>query len=88
METVTMMISFLQVNLERSPGAHDLAQATIENNLVDIIIASEPNKKYLDNGGWFMDKKRDAALKVYNKKVKVYEAGSGEGFVCRLDSDK
>lgn len=75
------MIKFLQINLERSPGAHDLAEVTIKNKKVDIIVASEPNKKYLDKEGWFMDGKRDSALKVFSKKLKVFEWGKGEGYV-------
>ncbi|KAI5747429.1 hypothetical protein M8J77_014440 [Diaphorina citri] len=35
----------------------------------------------MDTAGWFVDKKRDTALKVYNKDVKVYETGNGDGFV-------
>lgn len=74
------MIRFLQVNLERSPAAHDLAVTTMTENSIDIILASEPNKNIILNGGWFMDKKRDSAIKMHNKNIKVYDAGSGEGF--------
>lgn len=75
------MISILQINLDRSVAAHDLVDITVVDKKIDIVLISEPNKNHVVKGGWFMDKNRDSAIKVYNKKIKVYDAGSGEGFV-------
>lgn len=52
-----MEISFLQINLERSPPAHVLAEKTIDENNIDILITSEPNKNIMDSAGWFTDAK-------------------------------
>lgn len=75
------MMKFLQINLERSPGAHGLAiKTTIENDIV-VILASEPNKKCLISEGWFFDDTRGAAIKVTGNNLRVYDTGSGKGFV-------
>ncbi|KAJ3619182.1 hypothetical protein Zmor_008738, partial [Zophobas morio] len=47
----------------------------------DVLIASEPNKKRMDKGGWYVDTYRDAAIKVLNRKQKVENSGRGKGYV-------
>jgi hypothetical protein len=37
-----------------------------------ILLVSEPNKKLVGKGGWYLDEQHDAAVKVIGKKPKVF----------------
>jgi hypothetical protein len=69
----------MQLNLNRSSAAHDLVMESEPK--ADVLIASEPNKKRMDKGGWYVDTYRDAAIKVLNRKQKVENSGRGKGYV-------
>lgn len=75
------MVKFLQINLEKSPSAHGLAEKTTMENKTDVILASEPNKQCLKSGEWFFDDTHLAAIKVKDRNIRVYDTGSGKGFV-------
>lgn len=88
MEIIKKMINFLQINLAKSPEAHALAEVTIRNSKVDIVLVSEANKRYIsENEGWFKDSKSITAIKVFNKSMKVYDWGIGKGFVWIVIDD-
>ncbi|KAJ8939664.1 hypothetical protein NQ314_011053 [Rhamnusium bicolor] len=67
------------VNLMRSRASHDIAYATAMNREVDIIIASEPNKKLVSKNRWIKDKRGDVAVLFTNKKLEVHMVRSEEG---------
>jgi hypothetical protein len=69
----------MQLNLNRSSAVHDLVMESEPK--ADVLIASEPNKKRMDKGGWYVDTYRDAAIKVLNRKLKVENSGRGKGYV-------
>jgi hypothetical protein len=48
---------------------------------VDILLISEPNKKMIEKAQWFKDRKGDAAIRVVNRKTKIFGEGAGDGFV-------
>jgi hypothetical protein len=67
-----------QINLNRSSAAHDLVMNS--KSKVDVLIVSEPNKKLIGKGEWYVDTNRDAASKVVNRSRKVENSG-GKGYV-------
>ncbi|KAJ8930022.1 hypothetical protein NQ314_017231 [Rhamnusium bicolor] len=75
-------IKILQVNLMRSRASHDIAYVTAMSREVDIIIASEPNKKLVSKNRWIKDKRGDVAVLFTNKKLEVHMVRSEEGYVC------
>jgi hypothetical protein len=58
----------------------------------DVMMVTEPNKKNIQKGGWYVDRTLDAAIRVRNREHKVDSFGSGKGFVwaemrgCRMIS--
>jgi hypothetical protein len=47
----------------------------------DVLVASEPNKKRIDKGGWYVDTYRNAAIKVLNRNRRVENCGTGKEYV-------
>lgn len=75
------MIKFLQVNLNRSPRAHDLMEKTCEEEKIDILLVSEPNKgKVSKERGWYTDSNCDAVIGVRGRSISGSESGSGLGY--------
>lgn len=73
-------IKFLQINLNRSRQAHDLALATANELSVDILIVSEPNKLAIRNrSDWISDRELDTSVKVLSN-MPVRSQGNGPGF--------
>lgn len=73
-------IKFLQVNLNRSRQAHDLALATANEMNVDILIVSEPNRLAISNRtDWIFDRELDVGVKVLSN-MPIRSQGSGPGF--------
>lgn len=77
-------MKLLQINLGRARAAHDLVIETALAKEVDIIMASEPNKKIAERGRWLKDQRGDAAILVRNKQIKMKGFKSAQGWV-RLD---
>jgi hypothetical protein len=61
--------------------AHDLLQRMAEETNADILLVCEPNRKLMAGGGWYVDRCRDAAIKVLKPGAVVAKYGSGEGHV-------
>ena len=74
-------IRIIQANLMRSQNSHDMLTAVAMDKLVDIIVASEPNKKCVADGGWIKDKRTDVAVLFVNKRLKVSTIRAEEGYV-------
>lgn len=72
---------FMQSNLGRDKLAMDLLEHTIMRRGVDIVIVAEPNKKYVERQGWWGDKNKDVAIRVWDPKLIVQRSGGGEGYV-------
>lgn len=74
-------MKILQINLNRSRSAHDLALVTAKELNTDILIISEPNRKAInEKRGWISDDETDAAIKVLNAELIIEEQGKGLGF--------
>jgi transcriptional regulatory protein LevR len=65
------MIKLLQTNLNRSRAAHQLLHKTIQEEEIDVVTISEPNKLIATKERWYMDAEKDVAVKVVNKALKV-----------------
>lgn len=70
----------LQINLGRARAAHDVAHATAKREKVDIILASEPNKKIIKRCG-LTDEREDAAVILVNKNIRAKGIYRGGGYV-------
>lgn len=75
------IMKVLQSNLGRGRGAMHLLNKIVEENKVDLVIISEPNKKLVSTGLWYTDANGDAAIRVYSERIKVINYGSeGKGY--------
>lgn len=75
------MFRILQINVNRSRTATDMALATARHLQVDIILISEPNKALTTTRKeWLSDERKDSAIIILNRNVKVSEQGSGDGY--------
>ena len=75
-------MTILQINLNRSKAAQDLAYATATNMCANLIIASEPNIAHVrDNQRWITDNKIDAAIYCTDPGNNISKRGKGNGFV-------
>ena len=71
----------LQINLNRSREAHDLAIQTAREREVGILVISEQNRDLYD-AMWFKDKRDDAVIYVCKDKYyRAREVISGNGYV-------
>ena len=71
----------LQINLNRSREAQDLAILTAREREVDILVISEQNRD-LHDAMWFKDKRGDAAIYVCkDEHYRAREVISGNGYV-------
>lgn len=75
------MIKILTCNLGRSKAAHALIERTAAELQASIIICPEPNKKIVSNGNWFIDERKDTAIRVINKDIRVLNTIKGCGYV-------
>nr|CAI5821134.1 unnamed protein product [Callosobruchus analis] len=55
--------------------------ATALERHVDILVVAEPNKIKIENSSWLADTRRDAAIYICNRQIKLYNSGKGSGFV-------
>lgn len=75
------MIKFLQINVNRSRPAHDMALATSKNLGVGILIISEPNRNALrGRKDWFYDADLNTAIKIIDPNITIKDQGHGNGF--------
>ena len=79
--TTRKMIKILTCNLGRSKAAHALIERTAAELQASIIICPEPNKKIVSNGNWFIDERKDTAIRVINKDIRVLNTIKGCGYV-------
>lgn len=63
-------LKILQVNLGRSKRAHDMAYLTANEEKIDIIVASEPNKNVIKTN-WIVDTRGDVAILLRSKDIKI-----------------
>lgn len=68
----THPLSILQINADRSVAAHDMAHTAAVELTVDIIIASEPNKRTAKNAKWMCDTNVDVACYIRNQNIRVW----------------
>lgn len=78
---VAQPICIIQANLMRSKYCHDMVAAVAMDKAVDIIVASEPNKKCVADSSWIKDKRVDVAVLIVNKKLEVSTIREEEGYV-------
>jgi hypothetical protein len=72
----------LQVNLNRSAAAQDLATATAIKEQVDIMATSEPNKnKTGRQRNTYTNENKDVSLITFGDQINIYSYGSGVCFV-------
>ena len=74
------IMKILQINADRSRGAHDIAFATVAELKIDIIVASEPNRAIIKNIKWLTDERGDVAIYCTNNSIKVHKAIKQAGF--------
>lgn len=71
----------LQINVNKSKQAHDMALATARNLNVDVLILSEPNVITLRNRrDWIYDERFKSAVKILNNQIKIDSQGRGRGY--------
>ena len=80
------IMKILQINADRSRGAHDIAFATAAELRIDIIVASEPNRAIIKNKKWLTDERGDVAIYCTNNSIKVHKAIKQAGFTV-LDTE-
>lgn len=56
------LLKILQINADRSRASHDMVYAAAMRNEVDIVVASEPNKKMVSGNRWMTDHSSDVAI--------------------------
>ncbi|KAJ8972488.1 hypothetical protein NQ314_000164 [Rhamnusium bicolor] len=76
------MMKVLQINSDRSRASHDMAYAVAMREEMDIIIASEPNKKLVQESRWITDSRIDIAVYVRNKDLEIGNIRREAGYVC------
>lgn len=76
-----MPVKILQINVARKRVAHDVAFLTAKRKEVDILIATEPNKKLLMNKNWVHDNGKDVAIYFINKRLPVANTSAGNGHI-------
>lgn len=64
-------LTILQINADRSRAAYDVAYAVALKKGADVIIASEPNKKLIKEGGWIGDQQSDVAILLLNRRLEI-----------------
>ncbi|XP_072392378.1 uncharacterized protein [Diabrotica undecimpunctata] len=80
-ENMTRELRVLQTNVGTARLAHDLAEtAAVEKN-IDVLVTAEPNPTAVKRRGWFVDTTGRAAVRIYNRKLRVYEIKPKEGYV-------
>lgn len=72
-------IKILQTNLNRCRAAMSLIHQTAIEENVDIIAIAEPNIKLANE--WIRNETTDVAIKITNGDIKLWDSGSGPGYV-------
>jgi hypothetical protein len=70
----------LQLNVNRSPAAHDLLQALAVSHGADFLLTSEPNRRTIATS-WIADGPGDCAIYNFSKSRAVVNVSSGSGWV-------
>lgn len=74
-------LNFIQVNLNRSPKAHNMLQAFIPISKTDICLLSEPNPRIASENNLIMDRNGDAAIWITNSDVRLNTVIEGNGYI-------
>lgn len=72
-------MKFLQINTNRSQGAHDMALATATHKGTDVLLVSEPNKKMMVPNVWLYDEQKDTGIRIFNPELKIKKRGKADG---------
>jgi len=76
-----MMVNFLQINLNRNWAAEQLMFQTAVETDADILIISDPFRRYGDEARWCFGDDRMAAVASTTRTVMTHNSqGSGNGF--------
>ncbi|VEN55528.1 unnamed protein product [Callosobruchus maculatus] len=76
-------LKIIQANVMRSRLSHHRVYTIALENEVDIIIAGEPNKKFINHDRTCIkDKRRDVAVWLLNRNLHLENVISKEGYVC------
>lgn len=71
-------LKIIQINLNRCKAAHDLLQAKLTTEEIDIVIGQKPNQNYLVS--CISDNNRDCFIKI-DRKLKILNIQKGKGYV-------
>ncbi|KAJ3640617.1 hypothetical protein Zmor_027169 [Zophobas morio] len=71
----------LQINAQRKGVAMDVMWKTVQEEGVNVLVVSEPNKKRVKGLEWMTDVREDVAVRVCGRHEKGEMFGKGEGFV-------
>ena len=78
------MFKVIQINLNRCRAAHDLLEQTIRKWEIDIVLASEPNKKRAAGNEWTTNADKSTAIRLSNtgrsKNKRITQEGWGSSF--------
>ncbi|KAJ3639073.1 hypothetical protein Zmor_004372 [Zophobas morio] len=77
----------LQTNVQRKGVAMDVMWKTVQEEGVNVLVVSEPNKKRVKGVEWMTDVREDVAVRVCGRHEKGEMFGKGEGFVWIKFSD-
>ncbi|KAK9737960.1 hypothetical protein QE152_g10291 [Popillia japonica] len=75
-------LRILQTNLNRMRAAHDMAFVTAVDLDIDVVVVSEPNKKFIEGKRWCKDKRQDVAILFHNQKTRIKRLDIGEGMIA------
>lgn len=73
-------LKLMQLNVNRSRGAHDLLYASAIQAQVDVLIVSEPNRRVASGEMWRTDEDSDCAIVILSGEA-VLNSGCGHGYV-------
>lgn len=65
----------------RGWAAHDIADATLRELDIDILVVGEPNRTIIKKPGWFSDTREDIAVYIRNKNTGIFSMSKKEGYV-------
>ncbi|KAH1020868.1 hypothetical protein HUJ04_010460 [Dendroctonus ponderosae] len=78
-----LLTKLWMINANRSCRAHDMALQTAMEEGVDVLVASEPNKrKVTGNAKWIVDARADVAICLMNNRLRADGVLARGGIVC------
>lgn len=75
------MIRVLQSNLSRCKAAIDFHEKVIIENIINLIVISELNKKRVEEVLWSVDSNKDIMIRTSGRDVAIKEQNSRKGYL-------